>query len=156
MDSQLVVSRPLFKLTEQQLVLLRQRRSECSSDPIANEYDAFMLYPGMGPAIYITADGRIIWYDYGEWGVGDSLTLKDAIFGVVAGIPETRIESLREVLPRRPNDSTTCKLCDGSGRMQVPMLTKSFICSDCGGLGWQSNSMPLDEVIVNRVVPAPV
>ncbi|MBK8257858.1 MAG: hypothetical protein IPK82_34970 [Polyangiaceae bacterium] len=63
----IVVSIPLFQLTQSIVAALRKDRDERGHDNITEKYNAFLLDPGMGPATYLSSEGRIIWDDYRAW-----------------------------------------------------------------------------------------
>ena len=71
---------------------------------VEDEYDAFLLDPGMGPMAYLTSDGRVFW-DSRSWD-GDGLsevTGNDAIATIVVGAEKTGIADLLSVLPACPD-----------------------------------------------------
>jgi hypothetical protein len=101
-------------------------------DPIEREHDAFLLDPGIGPATYLSADGRILWDDDG-WG-GVEPALGPAYAAILVGAKKTGISDLRKLLPSRPSIAPDCSECEGTG-LFGPM---SIGCSACWGLGWQA------------------
>jgi len=62
------VSVPVFALTAE-LAAQKRHRDFRGVDETMDQYDAFLLEPGLGPATYLTSDGRVVWDDDGLWGV---------------------------------------------------------------------------------------
>lgn len=111
-------------------------------DEVENEHDAFLLDPGMGPMIYLTADGRIL-FDERSW---DGKPLREAqsdevVSALVVGAKKTGIAGLLELLPSRPHDGLQCPKCHGSRWARlVPTFEPEFVCLLCGGLGWATSA----------------
>lgn len=101
---------------------------------IEEEYDAFLMDPGMGPMIYLTSDGRIL-SDHRTWdgeGIQFETILDHAISFLVAGAKMTGIESLLDLIPPLAN-SVQCEICQGTrwftcGKHQL-------VCPACFGRG---------------------
>jgi hypothetical protein len=123
-----------------------QRAQRSWRDPIEWDYDAFLLDPGLGPATYLTADGRILWDDDG-WGV--QATRREIYVALTAGARKTGITALLALLPARPEDADPCTRCDGTGRWaglrSVSGEVISMCCPDCGSLGWHSSRLDLSR-----------
>ena len=143
----ILVSQRMFEPTLGLLDALREHRRLRGGDEITEKYDAFMLDPGLGPPVYLSCDGRIIWDDDG-WGVVG--TRADAIASVLAGIKKTGIVDLRNLLPVRPSASVDCPECDATGWFDahgqfqdVNGRPFSIICMTCAGLGWTDHSLVL-------------
>ena len=107
---------------------------------VENEHDAFLLDPGMGPMIYLTADGRIL-FDERSW---DGAPLREAqsdevVGALVIGAKKTGIVGLLDLLPVRPVGGLQCPQCQGSRwERLVPAL--EIVRPLCGGLGWATPS----------------
>src|SRR5829696_6656613 len=63
-----LVSVRMFEPSAQLLAVLREQRRLRGTDDIMETHDAFMLDPGLGPPVYLSSDGRVVWDDDG-WGV---------------------------------------------------------------------------------------
>jgi hypothetical protein len=123
------------------------RGMEDIQSEVENEHDAFLLDPGMGPMLFLTAAGRIL-VDGRNWD-GEVLreaTEDEAISALVVGAQKTGIGGLLELIPSRPTDGSTCPMCFGSRRAEpVPGASlPKMICLLCRGRGWVVQSM-LDE-----------
>src|SRR5579862_9313937 len=72
-------------------------------DEVEGGQDAFLLDPGMGPMLYLTADGRVL-VDGRSWdGEGPrEASDEEAIGALVVGAKKTGIDALLELIPRRP------------------------------------------------------
>ncbi|MBL9106754.1 MAG: hypothetical protein JNL82_37920 [Myxococcales bacterium] len=105
---------------------------------VEDEFDAFLLDPGMGPMTYITADGRVL-IDDRTWD-GDSLRVAEAdeaTAALVVGAAKTGVSRLLELLPARPEGAGVCTLCEGTRWWTIP-LGEGFevVCHQCKGRGW--------------------
>lgn len=101
---------------------------------VEEEYDAFLLDPGMGPMTYLTADGRIL-SDYRTWdgeGIQFETALERAVPALVVGAKKTGIQSLLELIPSLPN-SAICNTCHGSRWFRFG--TGEIVCPICSGFG---------------------
>lgn len=107
-------------------------------DEIEDQYDAFLLDPGMGPMTYLTADGRIL-HDMRGWD-GDEIievTGFDAHAALVIGARKTGIPELLELIPPPPPGSSTCPRCHGKRLARIaPEFAHEFPCNDCEARGW--------------------
>ena len=135
-----------FHLPDHVLHALQQAQPDRLGDPLLREYDAFMLDPGMGPALILTTDGRVL-EDGTCW---DGIPVKEAtndaaLEAIVIGFKKTGIAALLELLPSRPDMAGECPRChgdrfapphvEGASAAQLVQLPR-FICNFCHGLGW--------------------
>lgn len=151
MSSRVVVTNVLFRLSSELLAELRSRHERHAEDEITHSYDAFLLDPGLGPATYLTSDGRVIWDD-DIWDVKG--TRAEAFAAIRGGIHKTGIARLSELLPRRTSDSSDCPACNATGRFDAHGQLRdtqgrafSIVCGACGGLGWTAPSLRLNESV---------
>jgi hypothetical protein len=146
--SKIIVSARLSDPDAGLLAELRQHRESSGwQDEITQGYKAFLLHGGLGPPTYLTEDGRILWHD-DIWDVQPTRGL--AISAIVAGAKRTGIARLMDLLPRRPEDASTCAECDGSGWFDAHGQLKdvagkpfAYVCTSCAGLGWKAASFEL-------------
>jgi hypothetical protein len=122
-------------------------------DEVEAEHDAFLLEPGMGPMLYLTAEGRVL-TDGRSWD-GEALreaTEDEAIAALVIGADKTGITELLSLLPDRPSDGHVCPMC--IGKHQAPPLPGGpmIICLVCGGRGWVVQAM-LDKAVAAGTWP---
>jgi hypothetical protein len=107
-------------------------------DEIEEAHDAFLLYPGMGPMLYLTADGRVL--EDGRGWDGDDIVELDgdrADVAIAVGAKTTGINELLELLPPQPPDATTCAQCSGTRWSQLhPGVPHEFPCTACSARGW--------------------
>jgi hypothetical protein len=127
-------------LSSELLAALRKLRASAGwSDDITASHDAFLLYGGMGSAMYVTSDGRFL-LDGSGW---DDSPLREsnddeAIASLVIGAKRTGITALLNLVPPAPSTASTCTTCNGS-RWEMfggPDNTAALICSKCWGRGW--------------------
>ena len=107
-------------------------------DEIEAAHDAFLLDPGMGPMVYLTADGRIL-EDSRGWD-GDAvveLTGDQANAALVVGAKKTGIPELLDLIPPPPPDARQCPKCKGARTAEpVEGFGLKFPCDACGSRGW--------------------
>ncbi len=134
------------------VVALEQRRRARGSDDIAERFDAFLLDSGLGPATYLTRDGRIVWHD-DMWGV--SGTRADALVAVRVGAAKSGIASLNDLLPVRPANASDCYHCGATGQFDANGTLRDvegrpfwIVCGECAGLGWRSPMLDLTESVL--------
>jgi hypothetical protein len=150
-----LVSVELFQPSKELLSELREYRQVNGADDLMKTYDAFMLDPGLGPAIYLSSDGRIVWDDDG-WGVLG--TRADALAAIRAGVNKTGVQRLLALLPSRESGSIDCPNCDATGRFDAHGQLRdvsgqrfSIVCVTCAGLGWTAPSVVLTESVLETV-----
>jgi hypothetical protein len=107
-------------------------------DEIEAAHDAFLLYPGMGPMLYLTAAGRIL-EDSRGWD-GDAvaeLTGVQANAALVIGAKKTGIPGLLGLIPPMPSGARLCPKCNGM-RVAEPVagFGHELPCVVCGSHGW--------------------
>jgi|SRR4051812_16599457 len=146
------VSKRLFQPDAALVSELLDYRQAHGADDVMKRYNAFLLDPGLGPAVYLSVDGRIVWDDDG-WGV--TATRADALASILAGAKKTRIHALLNLLPPRPTDSLDCSNCratgwfDAQGQLQdIHGQRFSLVCMTCAGLGWTAPSVDLGESVL--------
>jgi hypothetical protein len=107
--------------------------------------DVVHLYYGLGPALFLTFDGRVLrdnwdWDGRGAYEVSDP---KEAWTAVVLGAHGFAFPELLLLLPQRPPNAVDCPVCGGAGALFGPPTADGkksehwLVCSDrCGGVGW--------------------
>lgn len=152
----ILVSKRLFQPNAALVSELQAYRQAHGSDDVMRAYDAFLLDPGLGPAVYLSTDGRVIWDD-DFWGV--KATRGEALASISAGVKKTRIGALLSLLPPRPGDASDCSNCsasgwfDAHGQLQdVQGRHFSVVCMTCAGLGWTAPSIDLRESVLEAGV----
>lgn len=119
----------------------------CSlQDEIEEEYDAFLLDPGMGPMCYLTSQGQVL-IDGRSWDdTGIRFAEEDeAIAVLVVGAKKLDAPYLLTLIPEAPPHAQTCPWCDGERRAALyPGMEHKFICIICHGRGWA------DERLMNN------
>jgi hypothetical protein len=107
-------------------------------DEIEEKHDAFLLYPGMGPMAYITADGHVL-VDGRSWDGEEprEATDDEAIGVLVIGATTTGIATLLDLVPSQPAEGRTCEACGGERMAEsVSGTGHKMICLVCRGRGW--------------------
>lgn len=135
-------------LSAELLDALRRHRADLetrgiSPDPVEAEYDAFCLYPELGPAFYLTADGRVL-EDGRGW---DNSPLQEATDDMasatlVIGAQLMGIPALLDLVPPPPTDAVVCPMCKGTRWAKpAPNFPGELICLSCWGRGWMTEAM---------------
>jgi hypothetical protein len=135
-----------FHLDETILARLRSVQAHRGGhDELAEREDAFLLDRGLGPAIYLTADGRVLldltgWDDAADPPVREA-TDDEAISSLVVGSKKTGVTELLELLPPRPAHARSCSRCNGERWMELGTKAGTsepgrVVCWDCSGRGW--------------------
>jgi hypothetical protein len=155
-ESRIVLSKQIFHLPSPLIEGLRRVRDSIGHDEITRAYDAFLLDAGLGPATYLTTDGRVLWHDDG-WGVKG--TRAEALAAVSAGVHKAGLAQLSDLLPEKPSDAVDCVDCAGTGRfdahgqlMDASGVVFSVVCVTCAGVGWRAESLPLQESVLEKLV----
>jgi len=143
----------MFEPSPQLLAALREQRRLRGTDDIMETHDAFMLDPGLGPPVYLSSDGRVVWDDDG-WGVAG--TRAEAFASILAGVKKTGILELLSLLPPRVEASVDCGECSASGWFDAHGQLQdingrpfSFVCMKCAGLGWTAPSLRLTDSVLD-------
>jgi len=133
-----------FEIPGNLLDSLRQRRESRPADEIETREDAFLLHPGLGPALYLTSDGRIL-RDGREWGDISIVegTDDDAVAAIVIGAENWSLPELLKLLPTPPCNAVSCSQCEGSRWWSIKDYYgkhAKVICPACGGYSWLSSN----------------
>jgi len=131
--------RTRFTVSPSLRAMLEARRRD-GGDEVERESDAFLLDPGLGPASYLTGDGRVL-IDGRDWD-GDAIreaTDDEATTAIVVGAKKTGVAELLALLPPRPSGAVPCATCSGGRWAKVhPSADLTIVCPTCGGRGWGS------------------
>jgi hypothetical protein len=132
-----------FEVPANVIDALRARRAQRRwHDGVEDQHDAFVLDPGMGPALYLTTDGRVL-VDGSAW--DDSpvreATDDEAVAALVVGAKKTGIAALIDLLPSPPTEARDCATCGGARWSRLPVDSTDGqpivqVCSECSGRGW--------------------
>lgn len=88
---------------------------------------------GMGPAIYLRADGRVAVVDEGP----TKARRRDGYRGLAVAARRSGIPEFLALLPKPSSDAVTCSACKGARYApRVGWGEVSFVCDACDGLGW--------------------
>ena len=102
---------------------------------IIQSEDAIIMTLGMGDAYFLTFDGRVFIED---WMDGDrpreAKTIIEATTALVIGAHKRNTPELLDMLPLQTQESRDCENCEGGWRDLETSGT--FVCQNCGGLGW--------------------
>lgn len=114
-------------------------------DQVSESHDAFLIYSGMGPMLYLTSDGRVLedsrgWDDTGIV----ELTGDAAYAALVTGAGSTGIQELLDLIPPMPPGGRPCPRCGGTRRARllgpdgrpVEGSGPGYPCASCGSRGW--------------------
>jgi predicted transport protein len=121
-----------FVIRDPLLTILRARRARQEARyPGEGQKDAILIYPGLGPALYLTLDRRVL-IDARDWDGSPirEASDEDAIGAIVVGVRSTGIRELLDLLPSAPANARPCAVCRGE------RYDEGIVCSSCFGLGW--------------------
>jgi hypothetical protein len=118
---------------------------------VEDAHDAFLLDPGMGPMVYLTAKGHVL-IDGRSWD-GEPLreaSEDEAIAALVVGARKTGIAELVDLIPHPPADAVSCPMCKESRYAEI-VEGCEMVCPLCRGRGWALPSM-LDRPIAKKAI----
>jgi hypothetical protein len=125
------------------LILRGLQASQRDWRPLIDAEDVVGLYYGLGPAQFLTFDGRVVVdnFDWDETGAYEVTDPKEAWSAVVVGAKVWNVPELLRLLPIRPPNAIDCVQCKGTGWVSwIDAKGKEgrVVCWDrCGGLGWE-------------------
>jgi len=126
------------QLFERLLHLQTERRW---GDDVTRFEDTVCLFPGLGPPLYLTRDGRILagpcWPD--DPPETRSATDDEAVGALVLGCKQYDCPELLAFLPPRPDAAMTCPDCSGTHWFRGQTAdgqALEILCPTCGGRGW--------------------
>jgi hypothetical protein len=105
------------------------------ADPVLHEHDAVVATYGLGPAMYLCLDGRVLIQDNDQDEPAPVETADEddlRIIGLIMAKRHQMAELLSaELFPRKPPGASECRLCGGTRWMQ-----DKITCYLCHRLGW--------------------
>lgn len=125
---------------------------------VEEQFDAFLLDPGMGPMTYITADGRIL-EDMRTWDgneVVEVTSLNVAIASLAVGARKTGIQELLDLIPSLVG-GVVCPLCHGHRFLALQNAedqSGGIICILCHGRGEVDDQMLKDAADRGFKIPS--
>jgi hypothetical protein len=131
-----------LEIPENLIPKLRELQSKQNySDEVLKSEDAVVMTLGLGPAMYLTFDGRVIMHTYiDDEPPGEVSDPKIAYSAIVIGAKMRESQELLSILPAPPNDALDCSACTGSGwtyfMNDIDGKPIGLICVECGGIGW--------------------
>jgi hypothetical protein len=105
------------------------------------KYDAIALTYGLGPAVYLTIEGRMIVWDYSNNAPPfETHLLSDLGAYLTIGSRRLNLPGLLTLLPV-PDSSSKCHWCNGTRWARLPGSFNEVVCWECNGLGWREASV---------------
>ena len=135
-----------FEIPESLVPKLRELQSEQNyPDDVSKSEDAVVLTLGLGPAMYLTLDGRVIIHAYMDDEVpSEASEPKEVYAAIVIGAKTRNAPELLSLLPQRPQDAVDCAACKGGGWVSFGKDAHGepieIVCWGCGGVGWATRS----------------
>lgn len=134
----MIIVTPEFQNTIQDLIdnLQADQFSDAEEYKLAQKYHALPLGSDLLAYVFLTPNGKVIWEDF-QYEVGSLNDTQGLIRVLVAG--KRRYPQLAEFIPSRSDQSKTCPVCEGSGRMPNAKdiaTGNPGECFFCAGLGW--------------------
>jgi len=129
-------------LTQTQTQRLEELRAVRYPDPVEQEYDAFMLFGGMGPCVYVRRAGTFLVGADETWNVPETreATPEEATMSLVIAARRFEMPSLLSLLPQRPENAAECAQCHGQ---RWDLSWPALVCEQCHGRGWFSSQETL-------------
>lgn len=121
--------------------LRKHREDDGYFDDLMQREDAFLLDPGMGPVVYLTAEGRVI-MNVSFWEEGEAIreaTDEEAISYLVIGALKSGVMGLLDLIPPQPADGMLCSECQGRRWHDLPPAPSHppwWLCQTCWGKGF--------------------
>jgi hypothetical protein len=134
-----------FTLSEDRVARMRAMQAANPSrlDAVTASEDAFLLDPGLGPAGYLTFDGRVL-VDGRDWDEGPirEATDDEACAYLVVGAKKMGVPEWLALVPSMPLGGIPCPQCSGDrwitmGREVGTDAPGRMICWTCSGRGWR-------------------
>lgn len=133
-----------FTLSESMVASLRAIQAKQLArydDPVLRNHDAVVATYGLGPAMYLCLDGRVLILDHDEvepalLETTDEFDLRTASV-VIANrycVPDLLTG---ELFPPRPPGANECRLCCGDR-----WVRNGIVCPVCRALGWIAEENP--------------
>ena len=134
-----------FTISPTLLQKLQDRTAGREKTDIELSHDAFLLFPGMGPALFLTSDGRVF-KDSRDW--DESIPIEegsddDAVAALVIGAENLDLPDLLELLPKPTPGSIPCSLCKGTRWFSFNDYygkPAKILCSECRGRGYTAST----------------
>ena len=147
---QLLVKTKRFTIPEELLPKLHQLQEQSRQfykDKVAESEDAVVMTLGMGAAMYLALDGRVVVWDddlEGETEPREAKDEREMFTAIVIGAKQRKAPELLSLLPERPLEALDCQECNNCGWRQFGNDEQGepvkIICWDCGGIGWIINN----------------
>jgi hypothetical protein len=115
-------------------------------DEVIQREEAIYLTLGLGPAIYLCFDGRVlIWHYMDDEPLRGTNDIGDIACGIAIGARRLKLDELLDLLPKQPVNGMTCPTCSGERWANLDHKTDSsepgrFVCWTCRGLAWVPRS----------------
>ena len=141
-----------FSIPQELIPKLRELQAQSRkfyTDKIVESEDAVVMTLGLGDAMYLTFDGRVI---VDEWNYPDedeppreAKDAKEMFTAVVIGAKRFNAPELLSLLPSRTEPAVDCADCKRGGWVRfgqdVAGKPIDFVCPECGGVGWVDSSL---------------
>lgn len=132
-----------FEIPKDLIPILRELQDQEQSYGILRSESEVTMYGGLGDAMYLTLDGRIVILDWmdDEAPPREAATLSEAALAITVGAKTRKCPELLTLLPARPPQAFDCAECHKIGWINLGTETLTFVCEKCGGLGWVTNDI---------------
>lgn len=131
---------------------LQEQSKQYITDKVAESEDVVVMTLGMGAAMYLRLDGRVIVWDDNleeETEPREAKDVKEMFTAIIIGAKKRNAPELLSLLPSRPKEASNCLDCGSSGWIQlgtdVHGESIKIICWHCGGIGWIINNNKISK-----------
>jgi hypothetical protein len=141
-----------FSIPQELIPKLRELQAQSSqffTDKIAESEDAVVMTLGLGDAMYLALDGRVIidefsWEPEEQKPPREAKDAKEMFTAIVVGAKKRNAPELLSLLPSRSESAVDCAACDCRGWKRLGTRAdgnpNEMVCWECGGVGWIDNS----------------
>ncbi len=128
---------------------LQAQSREFFIDKIAESEDAVVMTLGLGDAMYLALDGRVIvdefsWTAEEDKSPREAKDAKEMFTAIVVGAKKRNAPELLSLLPSRSETAFDCAACECRGWKQLGKDAdgnpNEIVCWECGGIGWVENA----------------
>jgi len=116
-------------------------------DKIAESEDAVVMTLGLGDAMYLALDGRVIVDEFSftdeDKPLREAKDAKEMFTAIVIGAKSCNAPELLSLLSSRPETAVDCAACECRGWKRLGKDAdgnpNEIVCWECGGIGWIDN-----------------
>ena len=125
----------LSERTIESLRLIQAEQMAHYDDPVLRDHDAVVATYGLGPAMYLCLDGRVLILDHDEDDPSPVETEDENDLRSISVMMAKRHNMTdlltTDLFPPKPSGASNCQLCGGDR-----WIRNGIVCPVCRALGW--------------------